>query len=250
MLAGGAAGLVHAIVTIHFQADQIVSGLALTFLGTGLALVLGEGLAGGTGAPGCPPSRCRCCRPSPSSARSSSPTNGAGLRGYLLVPLTWYWINRTRPGLHLRAVGEAPSAADALGVSVYRLRYVYTFLGGALAGLAGATICMAISPAGSPTRRPGSAGSRRARDLRPVESLRARSGRSSSSRSSGGCSTCRDRRSSASRTRSLPAVRRSSWTCCPTRWSSWWCSSAPRGSARVGAPAALGVPYVRGERGL
>ncbi|MFL5751223.1 MAG: ABC transporter permease, partial [Chloroflexota bacterium] len=66
--------------------------------------------------------------------------------GYVLVPIAWFWINRTRPGLHLRAVGEAPSAADAQGISVYRTRYVYVFIGGILAGLAGATITLAVSP--------------------------------------------------------------------------------------------------------
>ena len=66
--------------------------------------------------------------------------------GYLLIPLAWYFINRTRPGMHLRAVGEYPAAADALGINVYRLRYLYVFVGGMLAGLAGATISLAISP--------------------------------------------------------------------------------------------------------
>ena len=66
--------------------------------------------------------------------------------GYVLVPLAWLWINRTRPGLHLRAVGEAPAAADAQGINVYRTRYVYVFVGGVLAGLAGATITLAVSP--------------------------------------------------------------------------------------------------------
>jgi len=66
--------------------------------------------------------------------------------GYIFTPLAWYYINRTRPGLHLRAVGENPSAADAMGISVNRLRYFYVFVGGLLAGLAGATISLAISP--------------------------------------------------------------------------------------------------------
>src|SRR3990170_572823 len=66
--------------------------------------------------------------------------------GYLLVPAAWYWIHRTRPGLNLRAVGEYPAAADAMGVNVYRLRYLYVFMGGLLSGLAGAAITLAIQP--------------------------------------------------------------------------------------------------------
>jgi ABC-type uncharacterized transport system permease subunit len=66
--------------------------------------------------------------------------------GYLITPLAWYYINRTRPGLHLRAVGEYPSAADALGINVFKTRYLYVFVGGVFAGLAGATISLAISP--------------------------------------------------------------------------------------------------------
>ena len=66
--------------------------------------------------------------------------------GYLFAPLAWYYINKTRPGMHLRAVGEKPEAADTMGVSVYGLRYFYTFVGGVLAGLAGATISLSVSP--------------------------------------------------------------------------------------------------------
>ena len=62
------------------------------------------------------------------------------------MPLAWFWIERTRPGLHLRAVGEYPAAADAQGIGVYRLRYAYVVFGGALAGLAGAALTLAISP--------------------------------------------------------------------------------------------------------
>lgn len=147
MLVSGLLSLLHGVVCIHFQADQVVSGLTLTFLGTGLSLVLGEGL-------------------SKAGAISLLPTFSIPLLeqipiigpifftsqsvlvylGYLFVPAAWFYINRTRPGLHLRAVGEYPAAADALGINVYRQRYFYTFVGGLLAGLAGATISLAISP--------------------------------------------------------------------------------------------------------
>ena len=147
MLAGGLISLLHAVVTIHFRADQVVSGLALTFLGSGLARVLGEGLSNAGNTELLP----RLTIP----LVSQVPVIGAIFFrdqsilvyvGYLLVPIAWFWINRTRPGLHLRPVGEYPAAADAQGIGVYRLRYAYVFVGGLLAGLAGATITLATSP--------------------------------------------------------------------------------------------------------
>jgi len=153
LIAGGALAALHAIVTIGFQADQIVSGLALTLLGTGVALVLGEGLAGGMVGPRLP----TITLPLLASIPVIGPvffTDQSVLvyLGYLLVPVIGYWISHTRPGLHLRAVGEQPTAADALGVNVYRLRYAYTIAGGALAGLAGATISMVVSPGWNSTQ--------------------------------------------------------------------------------------------------
>jgi general nucleoside transport system permease protein len=147
MLAGGLLSLLHAIVTITFRADQVVSGLALTFLGTGLASVLGEGLSK-AGAISLLP---RLSIPVLSQIPILGPiafTEQSLLVyvGYVLVPAVWYWINRTRPGLNLRSVGEEPAAADALGVNVYATRYRYVFAGGLLAGLAGATITLAVQP--------------------------------------------------------------------------------------------------------
>jgi general nucleoside transport system permease protein len=147
MLAGGLLGLVHAVVTITFRADQVISGLALTFLGSGLARVLGDGLSNAGPIVTLP----RLTVP----VLSEIPFLGPVLFrdqsiltyvGFVLVPLAWYWIDRTRPGLHLRAVGERPAAADAQGIDVVALRYVYVLVGGLLAGLAGAAITLAISP--------------------------------------------------------------------------------------------------------
>ena len=146
MVAAGVLSLAHGLVTIHFQADQVVSGLSLTFLGTGLALVLGEGLTG---------------QNPPLMPKFDIPVLGAipfigdvffkdhsvlVYFGYLFAPLCWYYIQRTRPGMHLRAVGENPAAADTMGINVYRTRYLYTFAGGMLAGLAGATVSLSVSP--------------------------------------------------------------------------------------------------------
>jgi simple sugar transport system permease protein len=146
MITGGLMALLHAIVTISLRADQVVSGLALTFLGTGLARVLGEGLTN-TDVARLPSATI--------PVLSSIPILGPILFkdqsvlvyvGFVFVPLAWFWIERTRPGLHLRAVGEAPAAADAQGIGVFRLRYAYVVVGGILAGLAGATITLAVSP--------------------------------------------------------------------------------------------------------
>jgi len=147
MLAGGILSLLHAVMTIHLRADQVVSGLALTFLGTGLARVLGEGLSSAGEVALLP----RLTIPGVSAVPLFGPAFFSDQSilvyvGYLLVPLSWLWIARTRPGLHLRAVGEAPAAADAQGIGVYATRYGYVFLGGLLAGLAGASISIAIIP--------------------------------------------------------------------------------------------------------
>ena len=146
VLAGGILSLAHALVTIHFQADQVVSGLTLTFLGTGLALVLGEGLTGQN-----PPLIPSFSIPGLAAIPFIGPVffeNHSLLVyvGYLFTPAAWYYIYKTRPGMHLRAVGEKPEAADTLGISVYGLRYLYVFVGGCLAGLAGATISLSVSP--------------------------------------------------------------------------------------------------------
>lgn len=147
VLVAGLLSQVHALITIQFQADQVVSGLALTFLGTGLSLVFGEGLSK-AGAVSLLPT---WTVPGLSAIPVLGPILFSGQSvmvylGYLLIPLAWFIIYRTRPGMHLRAVGEFPAAADALGINVARLRYLYVFVGGMLAGLSGATISLAVSP--------------------------------------------------------------------------------------------------------
>ena len=147
MLAAGLLALLHAVVTISFQADQVVSGLAVNFLGIGLSMVLGEGLSKAGAVSLLPiwtiPGLSLIPIIGPILFTAHSPLV---YLGYLATPAVWYYINRTRPGLHLRAVGEYPSAADSLGINVYRLRYLYVFVGGLMAGLAGATISLAVSP--------------------------------------------------------------------------------------------------------
>lgn len=147
MLVAGLLSQLHAFIVIQLQADQVVSGLALTFVGTGLSLVLGEGLSK-AGAGALLP---RFSLPGLAAIPFLGPiffTNQSVMvyLGYLLAPVAWYYIYHTRPGMNLRAIGEYPAAADSMGVNIYRLRYFYVFVGGMLAGLAGATISLAVSP--------------------------------------------------------------------------------------------------------
>ncbi len=147
MFFAGLISQIHAFIVITLQADQVVSGLSLTFLGAGISLVLGEGLSKAGTVALLPNFSIPLLSLIPFLGKIFFTDQSVLVYvGYLLVPLAWYYINRTRPGLHLRAVGEYPSAADALGINVFRLRYFYVFVGGTLAGLAGATISLAVSP--------------------------------------------------------------------------------------------------------
>ena len=99
MLAGGVLSVIHAVVTIHLRAEQVISGLALTFLGSGLARVLGDGLSNAGPITTLPRFSIRFSRRSPSWGRSCS--RDQSVLTYvvgLLVPLAWYWIERTRHG--------------------------------------------------------------------------------------------------------------------------------------------------------
>lgn len=143
---GGVLALLHAFVTITLRADQVVSGLALTFVGTGLSAFLGSPLVEVRQAPRLPTL--------PIPVLSELPVVGPILFnhniivyiGFLLAPLAWFYINRTRPGLELRAIGEYPAAADVQGVNVFALRYLYVVIGGMLAGVGGAALSLAITP--------------------------------------------------------------------------------------------------------
>ena len=142
--------LILAFLVITLRASQIVSGLALTiFAGAaGLSSYLGNdlGLADN-------PARHQFEAVFPQSMQDW-PVIGPILFGQnILVYLSWLcvaavylYLGRTRPGLNVRAVGEAPAAADAMGINVIGYRYAHTLVGGAFAGVAGASVTLAITP--------------------------------------------------------------------------------------------------------
>jgi general nucleoside transport system permease protein len=149
-LAGAAASLILAFLVITLRANQIVSGLALTiFAGAaGLSSYIGNDFS-----------------LADDPARFSFATLdllGLGdlpIVGPILFRQTWLvyaswlcvlavglYLSKTRPGLEVRAVGEAPAAADAMGIDVARYRYLHTLAGGAFAGIGGATFSLALTP--------------------------------------------------------------------------------------------------------
>lgn len=152
LIVGGLMASIHAFLTISLRADQVVSGLALTLFGTGLASFVGQRLGPG-GAPlvGLIGPR---FSDAPIPLLSNIPFIGQALFNqdilvylmYIFVPVSAYFLYKTRPGLHLRAIGESPQTADAMGVNVFALRYLYTIGGGMLVGLGGAHLSLAYTP--------------------------------------------------------------------------------------------------------
>lgn len=149
MLAAGlAAGLLaafHALLVIELEAQQVAAGLALTVLGVGLGSFLGSGLVGELA-----PRFSEYAVP----GLAGLPVVGYGL--FTHYPPVWLalglavalggFLHRTRPGLELQVVGDAPGCADAAGVDVRRVRWLAVVVGGALAGLGGAYLSLADTP--------------------------------------------------------------------------------------------------------
>jgi len=146
-LAGGLVfSLIHAIMCVTFEADQIISGVAINLLalgGTGFLMVLIFG-SGGTSP------RIGGFSEVPIPLLSQIPIIGPAFFNqsplvylmFLLIPLTFFVVYRTPFGLRLRATGEAPEAVDTAGVSVTRMRYYGVALSGLLAALGGAYFSM------------------------------------------------------------------------------------------------------------
>ena len=149
-LAGAAMALIHAFLVVTLRASQIVSGLALTiFAGAaGLSSYLGNGLELANA-----PAKHHFTELDVLGL-ADLPVVGPILFGqsvlvyasWALVVLVGLYLARTRPGLNVRSVGESPGAADAMGIDVIEYRYAHTLAGGAFAGLAGACYSLQITP--------------------------------------------------------------------------------------------------------
>lgn len=148
LLAAGLAGVLlsalHACLTITLHANQVVSGLALTIFGTGLSGVLGRAFVG-VPAAGFSPVPVPVLAEVPWLGKIFFNHDPLVYLVYLLVPGVWVLLYRTRPGLKVRAVGENPASADAMGISVVALRYGCVLAGGLAAGLGGAYLSLAYT---------------------------------------------------------------------------------------------------------
>jgi len=145
-LMGGLLSLIHAFVSITLRGNQVVSGLALTMFGLGLSGLMGRKYIG---------------TPLPARIHALNipvlkdiPILGPLLFRFdplvylsvALVPILWFVLFKTQLGISIRSVGEDPATADALGVNVYGIRYLCVFLGGMLAGIGGAYLSTVYTP--------------------------------------------------------------------------------------------------------
>jgi simple sugar transport system permease protein len=138
MAAGAFLALVYAVATIKFEADQVVSGMAINFLMFGLPALISGAIYDSAGS-------------TEQIAKENllpeffNRISIASLLAFALVPLCWYVLYKTPFGLRLRATGENPAAADAAGVGVIRLRYIAVVISGVLAAAGGAYLSIGQS---------------------------------------------------------------------------------------------------------
>ena len=141
--------LLFALLSLAFEADQVVVGTAINILALGLTGVFYHALLNVM--PAVPetaafvPISIPILAHLPIVGRALFAQNALAYLAFLMVPVVWAFLNRTRPGLALRAVGEHPVAADAAGFSVLRIRALALVFGGAMAGLAGAYLSIAYT---------------------------------------------------------------------------------------------------------
>ena len=145
MVAGVLLGLLMSAISVTLRAEQGISGIGLYILGLGMASLLFKVLVGGV-------KTINGFQPLDVPLLSQIPVLGAILFrqsapayiAFAFVPIAWWVLDRTTWGLRIKAVGQSPEAADSLGVSVDKVRYATVCLGSALAGLAGASVSLAL----------------------------------------------------------------------------------------------------------
>ena len=158
--------LIHGFATISHRGDQVISGVALNMVAAGLTVVLGIAWfqQGGQTPPIDDTVRLKALVPGFAEPQAGwGPALGYAFLSHnvlvyialALVAGVWFFMERTRPGLRLRAVGENPAMVDAAGVSVPMLRYAALMINGVLCGLAGSYLVLAQNASFSPNMTAG-----------------------------------------------------------------------------------------------
>lgn len=145
ILTGALMGLAMAFISVTLKAEQGISGIGVYLFGLGTSELLFNKLIE-------TPRTISGFPRVPIPILSDIPVFGEVLfnhnllvyAAFALVPLMWYVLNRTNFGLMVRAVGQTPEAADAMGISVARIRYTTVIIGGMFAGVAGASLSIAL----------------------------------------------------------------------------------------------------------
>jgi ABC-type uncharacterized transport system permease subunit len=140
---GALIALIVATSTIALRQDQVAVGFVLTLLCSDLSSFLGLPFVRKPG-PSVPHMPVPGLVDIPIIGHILFDHDLLVYASYALIVLAWVWINKTEPGLRMRSVGERPEAAFARGVNVNRTRYLYTALGGALVGMAGAAYSLSV----------------------------------------------------------------------------------------------------------
>lgn len=144
-LAGAATAALFAVLTLSLLANQVATGLALTIFGAGLSALVGQGYVNRT-LTGLQPLAIPGLSRIPLLGPVLFTQNALVYLSLLAVAGIHWFLYRTKAGLVLRAVGESPESAHAVGYRVIPIRYLATLFGGALAGVAGAYLAVAYTP--------------------------------------------------------------------------------------------------------
>ncbi len=142
---GGLMGLIHAFMTITLQANQVVSGLALTMFGTGASAFFGVSMVGKTLKASFEVIPIPILSKIPILGEIVFNHNILVYFAFILPFIVWFVFNRTKWGLALRSSGEEPLSSEIMGIHVIKVRYIATIVGGIFIGISGAYLSVAYS---------------------------------------------------------------------------------------------------------
>lgn len=140
IIMGALCGLIFAWLTVSMQANQNVTGLTISTFGTGLYFFIGHAIEWGDFKP-----LVDATEPIKIPLLGDIPVVGEILfdnslfvyAGVVLAVIMWWYLNRTCPGLKLRAIGENPAAADSCGINIKAYKYIHICIGSAIMGIGG-----------------------------------------------------------------------------------------------------------------